>query len=591
METFKDLPIKSISESPTNPRKNFDEASLKELALDVGRRGILQPVLVRESPLFQGNYELIFGHRRFRAAQAAGLTMVPAMIRQLGDAEVLELQLVENVKRSDLHPLEAADGYRRLHETHGLPVAEVAKRVGKSTAAIYDALSVGRLGAEARKDWLAGDLSAGAARRLALIPAGKTQDDCLGEMRKSWEGRAMDSAEEAWRIINKFMRELAKAPFDTQALVAGVPAVACMNCEKRSGAQPQLFSDVKQKDVCLDVACYETKVAAWWKQRTEASKVGGGPRCLSREEARKICSAHSDGIQAGEGYVEAGASCGSDMKNRTYKALLGKEAKGLETLVLHPVSGQVLTVYPAGQVAAAMKRAGKIQPVGFRSSSGEKLSKAQVEKNRKARAEEKLHGQVQELALGLCAGAAEKRRPDSAMLELLARLAACCATWRIVQRRESKGGVEFETSTEEMTDGERLGLIVEVMVESANNGIGRARAEEADYPAPLKWAVDELDIDLGAIEAELRDAGSGVGAGTKAQEDPEEGFRTGAEIRRDEALLKEKRKKWQAKKRKDKKGTCSQCGCTESTPCVGGCAWIDDAEMLCTACVVPDDEG
>ncbi len=165
----------------TNPRKSFDKVALDELTSSVREHGVLQPVLLRPWPAGKKppkstkgvdvgflNYEIVAGERRWRAAQAAGLAEIPALVRELTDTQVLEIQVVENLQRTDLHPLEEADGYRRLVAAK-YDVARIAERVGRSVAYIYDRLKLANLVDEARELFLAGKIQAGHAIVLARL--------------------------------------------------------------------------------------------------------------------------------------------------------------------------------------------------------------------------------------------------------------------------------------------------------------------------------------------------------------------------------------------------------------------------------------
>ncbi len=597
MTGFQDVPLEKIVASRTNPRKEFDAAKLKELAEDIALRGVLQPVLLRPSPLLPSNFELVFGERRWRAAQKAKLGTIPAIVRELSDQQVLEIQLVENDKRADLHPLEQADGYRQLHEVHGLSIEKIAQRVGRSVTTIRDALAVGRLGAKARKDWLSGELGAGVARRLARIPAGKAQDECLTALQSSWHGDAMMDVELADRIIERFMRELSKAPFNIkQPHLACLGAGACSSCEKRSGAQPQLFSDVKQRDVCLDVECYEKKVKAWWQDRMDLSRGGKGPRCLSVVEAKEICDTQS-GLMSDAPYVSAEQSHPSDMKGRSYKVLLGKEAKSLETLVLHPRTGKVMTVYPKELLAGALKRAGKLDAMASQRSDGRKVSKKEAEEARMERLEKKVRDKVQKAVIELAAAETEKRKPEGSLLALLARLAGEAAPWSVHARRRVSDSSGWESVIEKMKPGQRLGLVLEVLLEHACLHGGRD-----EYPVVLRLAADELDINLKALEDAVRDAENGhpgpLSPATPASKTPaSKKFPKGSGItekctecgREFGEHAGQKCPKTKASK-KPEKGVCRKCGCTDAHGCPEGCAWTDDTETLCTSCAPTGDE-
>ncbi len=155
-----------VTPSPSNPRRRFDEAKLKELADSIAAHGVLQPLLVR--PAGSG-YELVAGERRFRAAQMAGRTSVPVTIRPLTDVEVLELQVVENMHRDDVHPLEEAAAYRRLLATERYTVQRIAERVGRSAAYVYDRMRLLELIDAAQQLFLDGKITAAHAIILSRL--------------------------------------------------------------------------------------------------------------------------------------------------------------------------------------------------------------------------------------------------------------------------------------------------------------------------------------------------------------------------------------------------------------------------------------
>jgi ParB/RepB/Spo0J family partition protein len=160
------LPVDQVHPSATNPRKHFDETALAELAESIRVQGVLQPLLVRA---VNEGYEIVAGERRFRAALAAGLPAVPAVVRELSDAEVLEIQVVENLQRSDLHPLEEAEGYQRLVDAARLDVARIAERIGRSVSYVYDRLRLLQLTERGRELFLEGKITAGHAVILSRL--------------------------------------------------------------------------------------------------------------------------------------------------------------------------------------------------------------------------------------------------------------------------------------------------------------------------------------------------------------------------------------------------------------------------------------
>lgn len=158
------LKISELQPNRDQPRREFDEKSLAELADSISQHGILQPLLVR--PFLDGGYQIVAGERRYRAARMAGLTEVPVVIRDLSDSETMQLALIENLQREDLTPVEEARGYRQLMDNYGLKQDEVSRVVGKSRPAIANTLRLLELPEDILKLISDGKLSAGHGRTL-----------------------------------------------------------------------------------------------------------------------------------------------------------------------------------------------------------------------------------------------------------------------------------------------------------------------------------------------------------------------------------------------------------------------------------------
>ncbi|MCL2627050.1 MAG: ParB/RepB/Spo0J family partition protein [Cystobacterineae bacterium] len=165
------LPIEQIQPHSHNPRKSFEDSGIDELADSIIQQGLLQPILVRREGA--GGFKLIAGERRWRAAQRAGLTEIPALIREVSDEDAFEMALVENLQREDLSPLEEAEGYQRLLEERGWTQEQVAERVGKNRVTVANALRLLQLPEEVRALLASGQLEAGHAR--ALLGLGEAQ--------------------------------------------------------------------------------------------------------------------------------------------------------------------------------------------------------------------------------------------------------------------------------------------------------------------------------------------------------------------------------------------------------------------------------
>jgi ParB family transcriptional regulator, chromosome partitioning protein len=159
------VPIEFISPNPKNPRRNFGEEDLADLANSIREHGIVQPIVVRSAPV-PGRYEIIAGERRWRAAQRAGLNDVPVIVREVNDRTALELAIVENVQRTDLNPLEEAQGYQQLVDEHSYTQADLGQVIGKSRSHVANTLRLLKLPQVIRDMLVDGQLSAGHARTL-----------------------------------------------------------------------------------------------------------------------------------------------------------------------------------------------------------------------------------------------------------------------------------------------------------------------------------------------------------------------------------------------------------------------------------------
>ncbi len=161
------IPVTALRPGPHQPRTHFDEAALQELATSIKRHGIVQPLVVTATK--DNTYHIIAGERRWRAAQAAGLDTVPAIIRSHQEQEQLEIALIENVQRVDLNPLEQAISVERLHEQFNLAYDDIAQRLGKATSTVHNSIRLLQLPNEARQALSQGKISEGHARAILSL--------------------------------------------------------------------------------------------------------------------------------------------------------------------------------------------------------------------------------------------------------------------------------------------------------------------------------------------------------------------------------------------------------------------------------------
>jgi ParB family chromosome partitioning protein len=199
-----ELDVRRLIPNRHQPRQQFDDASLKELAESIKKQGVVQPVLVRRN--VQGGYELIAGERRWRAAQLAGLGTIPAIIKEVSDAEMLQLALIENLQRQDLNPLEAARGYQRLTKQFHLTQDEVAATVGKERSTVANYLRLLTLPDAVKTALSQGALTFGHAKAILTISQPAAQHHLAQRILD--EGLSVRQAESAARTLSGRRRRL-----------------------------------------------------------------------------------------------------------------------------------------------------------------------------------------------------------------------------------------------------------------------------------------------------------------------------------------------------------------------------------------------
>ncbi|MDR0289500.1 MAG: ParB/RepB/Spo0J family partition protein [Treponema sp.] len=174
------LPVDSLIANPGQPRKNFDEAELKELADSIVEHGIIQPIIAADTG--DGSYIIIAGERRTRAARLAGLSEVPVIVREYTDQKRMEVSLIENIQRSDLNPIEEAAAFKNLMDFSSLSQEELAARVGKSRSAVTNALRLLKLSGDVQKSLESGEITPGHARALLAVTDKRQREKLFKEI-------------------------------------------------------------------------------------------------------------------------------------------------------------------------------------------------------------------------------------------------------------------------------------------------------------------------------------------------------------------------------------------------------------------------
>src|SRR6266568_1493248 len=280
-----EMGLDKIRPSKANPRRRTDDAAMIELAANIKTHGVLQPILVRPVP--RGGYEIVCGERRWRASKTAGKDTIPARIVDLSDTEALELGVIENIQRENVHELDEALGYKALikQDPALYTVETLAAKVGRSPSYIYQRLKLAELTANLQKAFYEDKLTAGHATEVAKLQP-RDQERALLEcfpghgttkaILKDKDPRPIGVRELRDWIQREIHLSLANAPFDVNDSNLVPAAGACSTCPKRSGSNPLLFADtIKRADVCTDRECFNAKVGALVEIQIKQSEAAG----------------------------------------------------------------------------------------------------------------------------------------------------------------------------------------------------------------------------------------------------------------------------------------------------------------------------
>jgi ParB/RepB/Spo0J family partition protein len=272
-ETIERIPLDQIVPHPANRViGGFDQAKLEQLAESIKAVGVQQPAVVRPHPQGEG-YELVAGERRWRASSLAGLDYLPCVVRDLDDNQTLKIQVIENLQREDVHPLDETDGYERLVSEGGYDPALIAQEVGRSVSYVYQRLRLGKLVPTARQLLLDGDIQVAHAVLLARL-GDDQQREVLKALKHRFEDGGLRAADLDDYIRDNILRELRKVAWKLDDAGLVKESGACRDCPKRTGAEPALFDDITA-DHCLDGECFgEKQRAILKKNRAELGKEG-----------------------------------------------------------------------------------------------------------------------------------------------------------------------------------------------------------------------------------------------------------------------------------------------------------------------------
>lgn len=241
------VPVGNLQPGRHQPRSHFDESALKELAASIKRHGVVQPLVV--TPENNGKYSLIAGERRWRAAKLAGLTEVPAIIRERKELEQLEIALIENVQRVDLSPLEQAVSIERLHEQFNLDYEDIAGRLGKAVSTVSNSVRLLQLPEAAREALAENKITEGHARAILSLKGDAKRQDYLLQtiIAQGWSVRQAErfatSVKAGFKEAAKAQKRVETETADTKALAKKLDADVRVRRTARGGKLEITFRD------------------------------------------------------------------------------------------------------------------------------------------------------------------------------------------------------------------------------------------------------------------------------------------------------------------------------------------------------------
>lgn len=377
MSTLQTLQLSQLRPCKTNPRHVY--AGIDELAESIKAQGIIQRLVVRPMAGKNDVWEIVAGHRRFRAAEVAKLAEVPVEVRDLTDAQVAEIQLVENLQRADLTPMDEAAGFRNLM-ANGIKADDIASRLGKSRRYVFNKMKLLDLIPKAQEALAKGELVESVALAIARVADPAAQGDVLARaLKKDWQGQRPTLREVEEHVEIHVLRKLNGAKFKTTIEIkradGTVVAGPCTTCPKRSGNQPELYPDKKSANFCTDPSCFNEKSSTAVADRLQKAR-DAGHTVATKAEAGQFIHENGYSLKGGlENLEHWNSALGTTWGEAIKKA---SKAAPIPLVVIenprHP--GEIIEAVDPAVAAPALKAAGITPPP---SSHQEKREKTKAE--------------------------------------------------------------------------------------------------------------------------------------------------------------------------------------------------------------------
>lgn len=413
--TIEYIELREIHPSPTNPRQYFDPASLLELRASIRAHGFMAafPLLVRPLPDGTVGYEIIAGERRYRSAKEEGITTVPVVVEDMDDRKVLALQVVENVQRKALTPLEEGRAYERMKDAHNYTLEQIAALVGLAPKTITQRIKMLRA-PSAMLDALAkGEVGERQCLLVAAIPDKAMREEAgervlEGTMDHRDGGTTVLTVSETKRLIREtYMVSLKGCNWTLDDVELRPEAGRCIDCKWLAKNNPDLQDDLQSGGkgkggidpmTCTSPTCYGQKLEAYW-QRKQAEAKAGKVKVLTATETKKVFYEQGH-LRHDAGYVKLSEKPGHDItgswddsKTPSYGQLV-KEANAKPDIVIaRAPDGKVVELMPrkvAAELAKSLKAAGKLKAKKEEPTAAEKKEKERLALANKVAAREKL---------------------------------------------------------------------------------------------------------------------------------------------------------------------------------------------------------
>jgi hypothetical protein len=409
-------------------------------------------------------------------------------------AKVLEVQVIENLQRADVHPLEEAEGFKALHAQYGVSVEELAAKTGKSSAFVRNRLKLCSLHVMAKEAFFTNAINASVAQLLARMPEA-LQEKATKELLNFSSGGEQVSQRRAFDFIqSRYMLSLDGAPFDVTDAELHPEAGACSNCPKRTGNQRELFGDVPSEDVCTDPDCFSEKKERVWQLRVVRAKEAG-QEVLAAKEAKKVFLYAGD-VPPQSGFVKLDDVCSADPKERTWRKLLGKNVPTVT--IARDGQGHSHELVAVDDAAKALKTAGQTFKVPKRAAAHDP-EKYRREQEREAKTQT-LQATTAREAMALIVTKVEKQQAGKGLWRFMAEALLPFSADARTQRFPDVADEELAKRVRRLSEGELRGLVFELAMEHA------LLQTWTGYSKELATACKLFGVNLKSVEAKAAKA-------------------------------------------------------------------------------------